>query len=502
MKRMDNTLNNPLISIIVPVYNVEKYLEMSVRSIINQTYSNLEIILVDDGSTDKSGELCDRLADDDGRIKVIHQENKGLGAARNTGINHMAGNYLMFIDSDDELETNAVEILYSKIIEHKATMSACALSPSFKQGMPTKQGADKQRASMELLSGMEYLLKYRHPSACCILYDRKIFAKVRFKEGILCEDTQLIPRLLVKVTKLIFVGNIKLYYYLKHEDSIMQNFRKASLHPDMAVVTYENIGYFRKYYGKSSDIAEKMMVYHIEQCLRKFADTRECNESFKKLFRNMIEKYCYDICQSERMADKLKEAALAVAAYPEKALVQLKWDEIFEACENHRREFENNSISTIERFSYNSTANNNSGTITDEKYTYEKMEALNFKVDKFKNYYNMLNHWLKLKYEGKELCTWFIDKNIKTIAIYGMGEMGNRLYDALRGSNIKVSYAIDKAAGYSYSEVKVYDIGNDLPAVDAIVVTATFAYNSIREKLGKVINCRVVNLEEIIYGIK
>ena len=105
-------MNNPLISVIVPIYNVERYLKACVDSIVNQTYSNLEIILVDDGSPDKCPEICDEYAKRDKRIKVIHQENGGLSAARNAGINVVRGEFLTFIDSDDFVSKNYVELLY------------------------------------------------------------------------------------------------------------------------------------------------------------------------------------------------------------------------------------------------------------------------------------------------------------------------------------------------------------------------------------------------------
>lgn len=106
---------NELVSVIVPVYNVEKYLKKSVNSIICQTYSNLDIILVDDGSPDRSGYLCDRFAEKDKRIRVIHKENGGVSTARNAGIDAATGTYICFVDSDDWLPSNAIEILTSRI---------------------------------------------------------------------------------------------------------------------------------------------------------------------------------------------------------------------------------------------------------------------------------------------------------------------------------------------------------------------------------------------------
>lgn len=114
-----------LISVIVPVYNVEKYLKQCVNSLISQTYTNIEILLIDDGSKDSSGTLCDRLAEKDARIKVFHKENEGLGLTRNYGLERMNGQYVTFIDSDDYAEPDMIEKLYNGLIENKVDVCKC-----------------------------------------------------------------------------------------------------------------------------------------------------------------------------------------------------------------------------------------------------------------------------------------------------------------------------------------------------------------------------------------
>ena len=104
--------DNDLISIIIPIYNVEKYMEKCLNSVVNQTYNNIEIILIDDGSKDKSREICDNYAKKDNRIKVVHKENNGVSSARNTGIDMSKGKYITFIDSDDYIDTDYIETLY------------------------------------------------------------------------------------------------------------------------------------------------------------------------------------------------------------------------------------------------------------------------------------------------------------------------------------------------------------------------------------------------------
>ena len=116
---------NARISVIVPIYNVEQYLEECIDSIIDQTYYNLQIILVNDGSTDCSGVICDRYKEKDKRIEVIHKANGGLSDARNVGLDHVAGEYVCFVDSDDKIDRTFVEYLYSELIRNKTQISAC-----------------------------------------------------------------------------------------------------------------------------------------------------------------------------------------------------------------------------------------------------------------------------------------------------------------------------------------------------------------------------------------
>lgn len=123
------------------------------------------------------------------------------------------------------------------------------------------------------------------------------------------------------------------------------------------------------------------------------------------------------------------------------------------------------------------------------------------KVDKFKTYYNMLNQWLLLKQEGKSLEDYFIESNIKTIAIYGMGEMGNRLYDELKNSKVEVKYAIDKEAESIYSELDVRKLEDGMPFVDAVIVTAVFAFEDIKNELASSVDYQIISLEDVVYEV-
>lgn len=139
------------------------------------------------------------------------------------------------------------------------------------------------------------------------------------------------------------------------------------------------------------------------------------------------------------------------------------------------------------------------GAVAGSTVTNKKVIDKNKKVKKFKNYYKMLNEWLRLKQEGKSLEEYFLKNEYKTVAIYGMGEMGNRLYDELKNTDIEVKYAIDEKAEETYADITVYEKDDELPLVDVVIVTATFAFDEIEEELCEKIDMPIVSLEEVVY---
>lgn len=129
------------------------------------------------------------------------------------------------------------------------------------------------------------------------------------------------------------------------------------------------------------------------------------------------------------------------------------------------------------------------------------VDANEARVDKFKGYYHMLNQWVVLKQEGKSLEKYFVDNNYKTIAIYGMGEMGKRLYDELKDTSVQVKYIVDQDAAGTYSELQVIDKEEELEEVDVIVVTAIFAFDEIEGELNEKVDFPIVSLEDVVYEL-
>jgi len=212
---------SPLISIIIPIYNVEQYLRQCVVSVVNQTYKNIEIILVDDGSQDNCPAICDEYARHDDRIKVIHKENGGLSDARNAGLDIASGSYIGFVDSDDWLDEEMYHILVRDILDYKADIACCEIitvseegaiikgQTTFKHKTVVKEGDDVVR----------YI--YGKFSACNKLYRSELFGNIRFPFGKLYEDARTTYRLAAKADRAT-LNNRASYYHRIRLGSIMQ----------------------------------------------------------------------------------------------------------------------------------------------------------------------------------------------------------------------------------------------------------------------------------------
>ena len=195
-----------LLSVIVPVYNIKReYLERCIASICNQTYKNLEILLVDDGSTDGSGAVCDEFARKDERIRVFHKENGGSSSARNLGIENATGEYLGFIDSDDFIEPDMYELLAEAIQKHQVKMAQISRDEIDEEGnkLPDVCEPPKNELLISTEKMMEELLMHRGDcSYCTRIAHKSLFENNRFPEGILNEDFYLLVHMLMDIKEL------------------------------------------------------------------------------------------------------------------------------------------------------------------------------------------------------------------------------------------------------------------------------------------------------------
>lgn len=216
----------PKISIVVPIFKVEKFIFKCVKSIQNQTYQNLEIILVDDGSPDNCPQICDQLASEDSRIKVIHKDNGGLSSARNAGIDIARGEFIMFVDSDDSIHPQMCEVLINSICSLGVDIACC----TFKKVKENRVVKDKiinlNKLDLKVYENngvMDLLFNKKIPlimTAWGKLYKKEIFKNIRYPKGVIHEDEAIIHHILSECKKISF-ANVPLYYYTQRNSSII-----------------------------------------------------------------------------------------------------------------------------------------------------------------------------------------------------------------------------------------------------------------------------------------
>lgn len=219
---------NPLISTIIPVYNTEHYLEKCVDSVVNQTYKNLQIILVDDGSTDNSPALCEKYAQNDSRIVVIHKKNGGLSSARNAGLQVSTGDYITFVDSDDYISFSSYQEMISAI-RGRDNVVACSCFRRVDENGNVYERNDPHNAPEET-SNLDYLkellLHIGDVSVCTKLFPRNLIKDKRFDESRLNEDLLFEMEIIPSIDKIVYTGQVG-YYYLSRNDSISSSYGKA-----------------------------------------------------------------------------------------------------------------------------------------------------------------------------------------------------------------------------------------------------------------------------------
>lgn len=212
------------VSVVVPIYKVERYLNRCIKSIVNQTYKNLEIILVDDGSPDRCGFICDKWKSSDKRIRVIHKKNGGLSSARNKGIELSTGEYIMFIDSDDYIKNNMVEVLYNNLKETNADISIC----DFIRCRKNKRHYNKyNRKRFVIDDNTKYkMLERNEYNVVSVvqwnkLFKKEIFKNIKYPVGKIHEDEAVIAQEFYNAKRISYILE-PLYYYRQRDDSIMR----------------------------------------------------------------------------------------------------------------------------------------------------------------------------------------------------------------------------------------------------------------------------------------
>lgn len=288
---------NEKISIIVPVYNVEKYIHRCLDSIIYQTYENLEIILVDDGSPDGCGKICDEYAKQDSRIKVIHQKNGGQSKARNEAMKIATGDYFCFVDSDDYINEKYIERLYDLIIESNVDISMvnyCNFTGELVQDADIlSAGSNSSKFNnIDLIKNMHMITDELYVVMWGKLFKRDLFQDIQFPEGRICEDLAVLYRLYDKVKSAVYSSEILYYYFRDNADS--STFRiKDKFYDDVYLALDEEIEYMQKNHVELVNYPCKTYMYWLFDYYRKLVKVSPINKEkltqlhakYKELYR-------------------------------------------------------------------------------------------------------------------------------------------------------------------------------------------------------------------------
>lgn len=300
------------ISIIVPVYNVEKYLDRCINSILKQTYQNLEIILVDDGSTDNSVEICDEYAKKDNRIKVVHKANGGLSDARNVGIDNATGEYIGLIDSDDWISEDMYLILYNNIKKENADISCCNKFLVYTNMMIPYGNVDfyevmNSERAIELMCTHGYL----ETSAYAKLYKKEIFQNIRYPKGKVNEDIYTTYKLLDKASKIVYDAT-PLYYYRQRKGSIT-NSKKVNVNAMEA--SKELLDFVDKKYPKIKNVAIKSYIFYSIGVYDNILVSK-CKDrlELKVKIRKEVKQY-YSIVKKDKALSKSRKVQLFLIRY-------------------------------------------------------------------------------------------------------------------------------------------------------------------------------------------
>ena len=240
-------MNNPKVTVSMPIYNVAPYLAKCLESVLNQSYKNFELILVNDGSTDNSPTICEQYASKDKRIKVIHKANGGLSDARNYGIVHAKGEYVSFVDSDDYVSTNYIKYLYG-LIEKTGADTSCCILKTVTSG--DEKFVQVEKEHLRVITGKEacadlYNGNYAQMVVSCgKLYRTSIVRKNMYPKGRLHEDEATTYKFLYDSKKVV-VSNCALYAYFQNVKSITHT-RSKKNEQDISIAYYERVAYFRE----------------------------------------------------------------------------------------------------------------------------------------------------------------------------------------------------------------------------------------------------------------
>lgn len=309
-----------LVSVIIPVYNVEKYLHRCLNSVKNQSFKNLDVILIDDGSTDKSGEICENYCKEDFRFRVIHQKNRGQATARNLALDMAKGDYICFVDSDDYIEKTMIETLYNSITNNNADIAVCGYNRVNETGELIKtffpfnsEGVlNKREAVLEILKDI-HLFSFLWDK----IFKRELFKNIRLPENKLFEDVATVYKIVQKAEKIIVIP-LALYNYVERNSSTIASYSDRRFR-DQLEAFYGQEKFAKQHHY---DEAIPWINYHITETKRRilywYISTGK-KDQIKKILKELKREYRKElifIITRRELSRGRKIAALVLSLLP------------------------------------------------------------------------------------------------------------------------------------------------------------------------------------------
>jgi glycosyltransferase involved in cell wall biosynthesis len=301
-------MNRPLISVIVPIYNVEQWLPRCIDSILAQTYQNIELILLNDGSSDGSGKICDEYVLKDKRVRVIHKENEGVSVARNVAVDQAKGEYIAFVDSDDYITNDYIETLYDLCIKYNVKMSVADWCVYPINTTPKLLNREYQEYKMTKNVALEDMFNHLHfdNSPCVKLYHKSLFEDIRYPEGFVYEDLMTTFRLMLKCEEGVAYCNKQIYFYMFRPGSIEgSTFSENKM--DSAMAAFKMMDAFENELAPIADAVKTKMAAFSFHLLLKMPDSYKG----KKFFCDYVRSVRWNVIKNSKVRNKTRLACLA-----------------------------------------------------------------------------------------------------------------------------------------------------------------------------------------------
>ena len=292
-----------LVSIIVPIYNAEKYIIPCISSIQRQTYLNLEIIFINDGSTDNSLNICQQLQLQDKRIKIINQENKGASIARLEGIKQAKGKYLAFVDSDDIIEPDYIELLLTAIEKHQTLIAACNMIKHYENESPSITKNEKTRILDEEELHKRFF-NYDFWGFPGKLYHKNVFKGIYFPKATINEDYVVMAQLFDKYKQIAYI-DIPLYHYLIHHNESLSNTRLSLKMMDEWINKYWCYKFYQKKSSKWLSYAEAQVVETCCKLINAIGNNNEYHK-FKKEMQTFLKQHFFSLLFNPHLIKGIK----------------------------------------------------------------------------------------------------------------------------------------------------------------------------------------------------